>query len=154
MRKNTLVLAAVLLSVGLAAPAAAIDEPENVIKYRQAVMKSMGAHAAAIVKVVKGEVSFVGHVAAHARGINEMSKLIPDIFPMGTGNDAFADTRALPDIWKDRAKFDAAAKMLQSESAKLVEVAADRDVGAIGAQLENVGKACGGCHKPFRAEKK
>jgi cytochrome c556 len=32
-------------------------------------------------------------------------------------------------------------------------VAASRDVGAIGAQLKNMGKACGGCHKPFRQKK-
>jgi cytochrome c556 len=36
----------------------------------------------------------------------------------------------------------------------MVEVAGGGDVGAIGAQLKNLGKACGGCHKPFRAEKK
>ena len=140
------------LAVIVAGQALAVDEPENVIKYRQAVMKAIGGHTGAIAGVVKGEVSFVGDVAAHARGINEMSKLITHMFPAGTDNVTMKDTRALPAIWEDKGKFDAAAKGLESESAKLIDVAQGGDVAAIGAQLQNVGKACGACHKPFRAE--
>lgn len=159
MKKAVLVIAAGLvfsfaaqaLFVGRAL---AIDEPQNVVKYRQAVMKAIGGHTGAIVGVVKGEVSYVAHVTAHARGINEMSKLIPDLFPPGTSNADVADSRALPKIWEDRAKFDAAAKELEVQSAKLITAAEGGDAGAIGAQLQNLGKACGGCHKPFRAEKK
>ncbi len=47
------ILAAAVL-FGLASPAQAVDEPENVIKYRQKVMKANGAHIGAIVAVVKG----------------------------------------------------------------------------------------------------
>ncbi len=140
------------LILGLSASALAVDEPENVIKYRQSVMKAMGGHAAAIAGVVKGEVSYVDHVAAHARGIHEMSKLVPGLFPEGTSQFEFANTRALPEIWDQRAKFEAATKELKAQSAKLVEVAGRGDVAEIGAQLLNLGKACGGCHKPFRAE--
>jgi len=151
MKLATLAIAVGLL-FGAASQAFAVDEPENMIKYRQSVMKAIGGHTGAIAGVVKGEVSFVDHVAAHARGINEMSKLITQLFPKGTDNVTMKDTRALPAIWEDKGKFEAAAQNLQTESAKLVEVAQGGDVAAIGAQLENVGKACGGCHKPFRAE--
>jgi len=153
MRCKTMLGAAILL-LGLSTPAAAVDEPENVIAYRQSVMKAINGHAGAIVAVVKGQVSFVDHVAAHARGINAMSKLIPGIFPKGTDNLEYSDTRALPDIWQDWPRFETAAKTLERESAKLVEVAeGGGDVAAIGAQLQKVGEACGSCHKPFRAEK-
>lgn len=153
MRKAILLVALGLITAS-ATQALAADEPENVVKYRQSVMRALGGHAGAIAGVVKGEVGFVPHVAAHARGINDMSKLIADLFPQGTGEDAGLETRALPDIWKDQDKFKAAVDKLQAESAKLVEVAANGDAAAIGAQFQNVGKACGGCHKPFRAEKK
>ncbi len=123
-------------------------------KYRQAVMKAIGGHTGAIVAVVKGEVSYVGQVAAHARGIHEMSKLLPGLFPKGTGRDSYPEPRALPELWNDRARFEAAAKDLQVQSAKLTAVAEGGDLAAIGAQLENLGKACGSCHKPFRAKKK
>ncbi|RMD62353.1 MAG: cytochrome c [Alphaproteobacteria bacterium] len=142
-------------TVALSAQAMAVDEPANIIKYRQAVMKAIGGHTGAIVGVAKGEVSFIGHVAAHARAIHDMSKLIPDLFPKGSDRAAFAETRALPDIWADWAKFEAAARKLQEESARMIQVAeGGGDAAAIGAQLQNMGKACGGCHKPFRAEKK
>lgn len=153
MKKVTLALAASLF-VGAVSPAIAVNEPENVIKYRQSVMSAIGGHIGAIAGVVKGEVSFVDHVEAHARGINDMSKLITQLFPAGTDNGAYKKSAALPAIWKDKAKFDAAAQALQDESAKLIEVAQGGDVGAIGSQLQNVGKACGSCHKSFRAEKK
>lgn len=153
MKIVTLAIAAGLVFAA-ASQAFAVDEPENVIKYRQSVMKAIGGHTGAIVGVVKGEVSFVGDVASHARGINEMSKLITKLFPAGTDNASMKDTRALPAIWEDKGKFEAAAQDLQTESAKLIEVAQGGDVAAIGAQLQNVGKACGSCHKPFRAEEK
>ncbi len=140
--------------LGLGAQALAVDEPENVIKYRQAVMKAISGHTGAIVAVVKGEVSYVGDVAAHARAIHEMSKLLPGLFPEGTGRDNYPETRALPELWNDLAKFEASAKDLQVQSAKLAEVAEGGDLAAIGAQLKNLGKACGSCHKPFRAKKK
>ncbi len=142
------------VSLGLTGQGLAVDEPESIIKYRQSVMRAIGGHMGAMAAVAKGNVSFVSHVAEHARGINGMSKLIPDIFPEGTGPMESANTRALPEIWDKRPKFEAAAKALQAESAKLVKIADGGEIGAIGAQLKNLGKACGGCHTPFRAKKK
>ncbi len=147
-----------ILTLGLifatAGQAFAAEEPQNVIKYRQAVMKAIGGHTGAIAGVVKGEVSFTGDVAAHARGIQEMSKLVSKLFPKGTDNKMQEKTRALPAIWEDRAKFDAAVKAFQAASANLVRVAEAGDPAAFGGGLQELGKACGGCHKPFRAEEK
>ena len=151
--KISILTVAMVLVLGFGAQALAVDEPEYVIKYRQAVMTAIGGHTGPIVAVVKGEVSYVGHVAAHARGIHEMSKLLPGLFPKGTGRDNYPETRALPKLWNDWARFEAAAKDLQVQSAKLAEVAEGGDLAAIGAQLQNLGKACGSCHKPFRAKK-
>ena len=153
MRHLVSIVGILVVFFGLAFQAQAIDEPENVIKYRQSVMKAMNGHTGAIVGVVKGEVSFVGDVAAHAQSINAMAKLLPGIFPDGTSQMDSAKTRALPEIWDDFSKFEAAAKALEVASAKMVEVASSGDLGAIGGQLQNIGKACGGCHKPFRQKK-
>jgi len=146
---------AIVLGFGAvtAAQALAIDEPANVIKYRQAVMKAIGGHIGSIAGVVKGEVSFAGDVAAHARGIQEMSRLVPHLFPKGTDNAMQKKTRALPSIWAERAKFEAAVKAFQDASANMVRVAEAGDPSAFGAGLKMLGKSCGGCHKPFRAKK-
>ncbi len=128
----------------------AADDPANVIKYRQKVMSGISAHIGAIAAVVEGEVSFTGHVAKHARAMHSASLMIPDIFPPGTD---VGETRAKPEIWQDWAKFEAAYKALQATTGELARIADTGDMAAVGAQLNEVGKACGGCHKPFRKKK-
>lgn len=141
------------MASGLAGSAVAQDSPENMVKYRQAVMKAIGGHTGAIASVVKGEVSFGGHVANHARGIQEMSGLVKEIFPAGTGSDKL-ETRALPAIWAKPDEFKAAITAFEAAAGKLVAAAESGDQGAIEAGLGELGKSCGGCHKPFRAEEK
>ena len=141
-----------LTTQALNTQALAVDEPENVIKYRQAVMKSIGGHMSSIAGVVKGEVSYVDHVAVHANGINALSKAVTSVFPEGTDNGNHK-TAALPKIWEDWAGFEKAAKDLELASAKLASVAASGDKQQIAAAFGDVGKACGGCHKPYRVKK-
>ena len=78
--KKTIAAGCLALCTLGATSALAADEPANVIKYRQNVMKTIGGNISAIVSVVKGEVSYTANVAAHARGINEMSRLIAGAF--------------------------------------------------------------------------
>lgn len=154
-----------IVLIGLAAAAAlgaalgggmveAADEAKNVIAYRQNVMKGMAAHITQIAMVAKGEVSFAAHVAANAQAMANAAKIIPEVFPKGTtGEEAGVESEAKPEIWAEWDKFAAAAKALEAQAGKLAEVASGGDVAAIGAQLGEVGKACGGCHDPFRKKK-
>ncbi len=128
----------------------AADEPANVIKYRQKVMSGISAHIGGIVAVLSREVSYTGHVAAHARAMHDASLMIDDIFPAGSG---VGETRAKPEIWQNWAKFETAAKALQTATKELARIAETGDMAAVGAQLNKVGEACGGCHKPFRKKK-
>ena len=151
MRKRVF-LASLCAACMIGASAFGADEPQSVIKYRQTVMKAVGAHMGAIASVVKGEVSFTDDVAAHASSMNAMSKLVTAIFPEGTDNGKF-ETRALPKIWEDWAGFEKAAMDFDAASANLAKVAAGGDMNAIRAAFGNLGKSCGGCHKPFRQPK-
>lgn len=144
------VLLAPMLVVSLGTGPQAADDPANVIKFRQKLMSSIGAHIGSIAAVVKGEVSYSAHVPAHARALHAMSQLVPDVWPEGTHE---GDTRALPAIWEDKAKFDAAIKAFQTASGELAAAADSGDMAAIGAKLGDLGKSCGGCHKPFRKKK-
>ncbi len=76
--------------------------------------------------------------------------MMPDIFPTGSGE---GDTDSLPSIWQDWPKFEAAAKTLQTAAADLAVAADSGDMAAIGAAAGALGKACGGCHEPFRKKK-
>ncbi len=127
----------------------AADEPENIIKYRQNVMKAIGAHITNIAAVVKGEVTYVENTALNARAIRELLTLIPDLFPEGTDT---GKTNALPDIWTDRAKFDELADAMNGPADEMVAAAETNDMATIGEALGKLGKACGNCHKPFRKE--
>ena len=131
-------------------PVEAADDPANVIAYRQKVMSANSAHIGSIAKVVSREVSYTGHVAAHARALHEASLMIDDIFPVGSG---VGETRAKPEIWQDWDKFVTATKAFQAATKKLARVAETGDMAAVGAQLKEVGATCGGCHKPFRKKK-
>ena len=150
MKKLSAVLA-MAAALGLGTPALAADEPENVIKYRQAVMKAIGGHMASIAGVVKGEVSYTDHVAIHANSINAMSKAVTAVFPKGTDNGSYK-TAALPKIWEDWAGFEKAAQALDTASANLASVAASGDKQKLAAAFGDLGKACGGCHKPYRVK--
>lgn len=140
-----------LFLAGLAAGAAeAASDPANVIAYRQKIMTGITSHIGAIAAVLKGEVSYAGHIVGHARAMQAASTMFLDIFPPGSG---VGETRAKPEIWQDWAKFEAGIKAYQTATARLVEAAESGDMGAIGAALGGVGESCGGCHKPFRKPK-
>jgi cytochrome c556 len=143
--------AAVALSIGLGAAVVAAQDKEAQVKTRRDTMKRQGADFKAIQDFVKGE----GDQAAAAKAIDDLLSLAPkivDLFPPGTGMDAFpGKTGAKPEIWKEWDKFKAIPAVLQSEEQKLADAIKSGDKAAIGAQLTNTGKnGCGGCHTPYR----
>ena len=148
------VLLTALVSGALAgAVAYAAAEPAYVVSFRKAVMSAQDDHFKAIKAIVRGKVGFTGQLANHAKALDLTGKGLTDLFPAGTGADKLK-TRAKADIWRDWKKLEASAKKLQQETAKLVKIANGGDMKAAAAQFKAVGKACGGCHKLFRASKK
>lgn len=150
-RKSFLALAASVLVTGVAIQSVqGAEDPANLIKYRQSIMKAIGGHMGALAGVAKGEVSFTDEVGGHAHAINQMSKGLARLFPKGSGSEA-GETRALPVIWEKWSDFEAAVDRLKSESAKLEELAKSGDREAIATQVGSLGKnGCGGCHTTFR----
>ncbi len=148
---KSVLAAGLCTTVMLVGAAAYAQDMGKVIEYRRNVMKSLGAHAADIGLILKGQVPYgTDHILAQAEAIHAMSTLVPSLVPPGSGPEA-GESNALPAIWQDMDKFKAIAGKLESESAKLVEVAKAGDKQAIGAQVQVMGKeACGACHQDFR----
>jgi cytochrome c556 len=152
---KSLVLAAAAAVVGVATtlPAAAqFQKPEDAIKYRQSVFTVMVTHFSRIGAMANGRVPFdAAAAAANAEIVAAMSKLpyvaFIDGTAIGTGN-----TRAKPEIWTDRAKFDAGAARLQEETAKLSAAAKSGNLEQLKVAFGNVGLACKGCHDVFRKD--
>jgi len=127
---------------------------EAAIKARVAAMKDNGKNVKAIQGFLKEGKGTAADVAKHATAIAATAKKIPSLFPKGSGRGDLSDkqTRALPAIWTDWAGFEKHAGALQTAAEKLATVAKAGDKDAIGKQVAEVGKACGGCHKAFRGE--
>ena len=130
----------------------AADDPLTTIAKRRALMRAQAAHAATINDFVEKGIGDPAVVAANAMGLFATAKLIPDLFPVGSGMDAYpGKTGAKPEIWADLTAFQAAAARLGEESVKLFQVAQSGDKQAIAGQFEALAKnACGGCHTKFR----
>ena len=127
----------------------AADKPESIVKYRQATMKSMGAHMSAMSLVVKHHISSRADLAAHAEAIHGVSRSLAGLFPAGTGPDK-VKTDAKPAIWQQLPEFKQAAEQLEHDSAKLAELAKKGDAKAFDEQFKVVGETCNDCHNSFR----
>lgn len=141
--------AGVVALLGVAVIAEAQNAPAQ-INQRQEVMKANGAAAKTLTQMVRGEQPW-DQQAAHqaAMTLNNNSKQIPTLFPQGSGQETGVKTAALATIWQNKADFDAKAKAMEEETAKLM---AANDEAAVKAQFPNVGKTCGGCHENYRAK--
>ena len=145
------VAALVVFAGGQSSSLLAQDNVAGVIQYRQKVMGAVSGHMGGIGQILKHKLDYKAHIPQHASALAELAKLIPEIFPEGSGK---GKTDALPKIWRDRSTFESAARKLGDEASKLAQVADGGNVGQIVAQVKKVGKACGGCHKKFRQPKK
>ena len=140
-------LAAVLAAAVAGGAAAAANAPEHVIKYRQNLMKAVGGHIGNVALLVKGQVDFADGLVTDTQAIVDLLGNAGIAFPEGT---AEGKTKARPEIWQDRAKFDAAFEDTIGKARALAMAAEGGDMAAVGAALGALGKSCGACHKSFR----
>ena len=124
-------------------------EPEDVIQYRQAVMKSVGGHMAAIAQIVRGKVDYPDDLLYHAESIAYSMKSAGALFPEDSD---FGDTRALVEIWEQPAEFNQVLEDAGVASDAFLQAVKSGDQAALGTKFENLGDACKACHKDFREE--
>jgi cytochrome c556 len=143
-------LLAVAAVIGLASalPASAqFQKPEDAIKYRQSAMFVMGNHMGRLGAMVQGRVPFdAAQAAANADVLLVMSKLPFAGFSEGT---MAANSKAKPEIWTERAKFDAGAQRMQEAMVKLNEAAKSANLDQIKAAFGPVGQSCKSCHDAY-----
>lgn len=121
--------------------------PAQAVKERQETMKQLWpSYYRDMARVARGESSDMAAVAAKAPQASEALKKAALLFAPGTGRDAVPDTRAKPEIWTQKADFDAAITALITETNALGEVAKSGNAEAYKAQFAKVAEACGGCH--------
>lgn len=140
-----------LASVCLMAGTAFAAESEDIIKYRQNVMKSQGAHLAASAAIIQGKVDYKNQLGDHVKALQASTKDIPGLFPKGSD---FGETKALDAVWKKNADFQKLAKDTQQKTDALAKAVAANDSKNYGARFKDVADSCKACHKDFRKEEK
>ncbi|MEC8387146.1 MAG: cytochrome c, partial [Pseudomonadota bacterium] len=92
-----LLVAFALAAICLASSPAHADGA-GAIKYRQAVMASIGGHMRAMVAILRGSAGDPADLTLHAEGMAALAGLGDRLFPAGSG-PAAGKTAALPRIW-------------------------------------------------------
>lgn len=149
-RQDSLKAVALALLLG-AAVAHAESQPEDLVKFRQNVMKSSGANMAAAGAIIQGKVEFKNRLLDHAKAIEFSTKEIPALFPKDS--DFGADTAALESIWKNPADFAKRAKDTQTKAVAFTKAVAAKDAN-LGPKFKDLAESCKACHKDYRKEEK
>jgi cytochrome c556 len=121
--------------------------PAQIVEDRQDAMDKMWPDFYRdIARTVRSGTPDLTLVATKAAQAIEHVKKVEQLFPPGTGQDAVPATRAKPEIWTDRADFDAAFKALADATKTIGEDAKTGDADKVKADWTSLAKACGACH--------
>jgi len=139
---------ALILGAGYAALTMAQAKPESLVKQRQAVMSLQSKYFYGRLRAMaRGRIPYDPKVAAQSAAfLDALSQMPWDGF---TPNTAGVKSNALPEIYKEPAKFKEAQDRLRSEIGKLVAATKGGDEAAVKAQVGAVDKACDSCHERF-----
>jgi len=142
----------VALGAGFALPAAAQVKPEVLVKQRQAKMTLQGKYFGPLAAMAQGKAPYNGDVAKRNAGYLEaLSTMAWDGFDASTQG---VKSEALPEIWKNPAKFKEAQERNERAAADLVAATKGGDEASVKAAIGAFGKTCGGCHENFREKQK
>ncbi len=138
-------------AVAVATTAMAQPKPENFVKQRQSALALIGWYFGPLGAVAKGEKPFNKDDAVRATSyLVPLSKMPWEGFVAGTEN--VGNTKAKPEIWSKAADFKKAADNMQTEMAKLAQLASAGDEAGFKKQFGAVGGTCKACHDDFRKQ--
>lgn len=133
-------------------PAAAqFQKPEDAISYRQSAMTLQGAHLSRIFAMANGKVPFDAKVAMD--NINIVATINRIQFAGFVDGSDKGDTRAKPEIWVDKGKWNDLVAKNQAEVDKLATAGKSGNLDQIKAAAGGVGKSCKACHDEFQKPK-
>lgn len=141
---------AVTVALSAVPAMAQFQKPEDAVKYRQGAFTVMAAHFGRIGVMVQGRAPFDAKVAQdNAALVETLSKL-----PMaGFGADTdIVNSKAKPEIWKEKAKFDQGGEKLVAAAAALNTAAKTGNLDAIKKAFGDTAATCKACHDDYRSK--
>lgn len=137
-----------LLCVGGAANAQG-EGAAGIIEGRQAAMMLSGVAMGSIKAAIDAQQAPATQ-RFNTRALARWAHAVPGMFP--AGSDAGAPTHAKPEVWSDRAGFEAKAADYAAAADHLAELAAGDDAAAFSAQWTVVRQSCQACHTAYKAD--
>jgi cytochrome c556 len=147
---RTITLATVV--AGMAAAPVLASAASDIITSRIAGLRELGAQFKNVNDELKKDDPSPMILQISARQIRDVAKNQYGWFPAGSGPEAGVKTKAKPEIWAKAADFKAAQDNFAKQANAFFVVAQKGDVASMKAQVRQLGAACGGCHRTFRAE--
>jgi cytochrome c556 len=137
----------VLAIFALTAHSAAVADDEDVITYRQLIMKQLDAQAAALGMIVAGQIS-ADTLTLQSKALANSAKSALKAFELNVPGG-----ESKPEVWSKREDF---AKLMQTFVRKSEEMAKASETGntAQAAELMIDALNCKQCHDTFRIKKK
>ena len=127
-------------------------KPEDQLKFRKAAYSLMNYSLGNLDAMAEGKRPYVKEeVIRYADLLTQLSTVPKGFF--GEGSDK-GETRAKPEVWTNRADFDAKMDKMVNEVAKLPQTARSGDAAALKKVVHDVDEACGACHDDYRLKRK
>ena len=139
--------AAVILAATAVAVQAQQVKLEDQVKYRRAAYTLMSLNFGSLGAMAQDKKPFNKDEAIRNADFVAMLSTVPKLY-FGEGTDK--DTKAKPEIWTNRADFDAKMDKMVGEAQKLPAVVRAGDMAAFKKQVGDVGAACKACHDEYR----
>jgi len=150
--KSAHVRAAVAVAISMCASSAALAQfakPDDAVKYRQGSFRLLGTHFGRLSAMAQGKVPFDAKAAAeNAEVMTMMSRLAFTAFPESSA--VVEGTKAKPQVWAERPKFDESATTMQTAVMKLTAATRGGNFDEIKAAAGEAGKSCKACHDSYK----
>lgn len=136
----------------LSATVAEAADLQKVVDARRGLMKQYGFNLGILGAMAKGKVEYDATKAAAAAHNLKLATSFDQsaYWPAGSSLDNIElKTEAKPEIWTTYPDVVEKGKAATAAAAALAQVAGN-GLDALKGSIGDVGKSCGGCHKPFR----
>lgn len=151
MLKRVLMVAAGAAMLMAPVGVAVAQDAQAAYDKRVALMKQIGANFGGKVnRVAQGQADFGPDTVAAAEALVALGKDMAAVFPVGSN---VAGSSSKPEIWTNKADFDAKVANYQEKAAALLVAVKTGDKAQITPASQAMGGACGACHTPYRAPK-
>jgi cytochrome c556 len=151
---KSLRLRLLLATIGLVAalPAAAqFRNADAAIKYRQSAMALQVNHMGRLFAMINGQVPFDAKVANENIEIVALLNSRAQFAAFIDGSDK-GNTKAKPEIWTEKDKWNAAVAKSQDDINKLVAAGKTGNLDQIKVAAGAVGASCKACHDAYRKD--